>query len=484
MVRTPRRIKRRFIPIEPDRTTIWTASIAGTDITDFILSATFPHGLISEELICEIELDNSGEDFTNKFKARDTIQFKMDFSTGSTLQFEGEVEEIKAKLEGGFFKLAIKGGHFTAQLLDVMVTAEFIQAKISDIRTTIINDHLTDFTTTNIETNNTLIDIKFVNKPLLDCLLALDIEGDEDTYVDFNKDFHTFKKNSKENLNIHFTDQTGSLINLRGLGTDSAEVRNKITVYGEAGGLPVIATSEDLASETTFRTKEKVITDNTIVDEDIAQTTGDAETVLLKDPLNQGSADTLFWTNINPGDKAYVISTPHLIHDLFRIVKFVFRVPGETMGVFFNKERSIPKLFKDRIKKDLAQETIVNKNKMTNSFNFGSEIGFNENKIDGDASNDIKVVDGNLQMDGSVESANMISINKDIPITANSVEVRVIGESRDGTNYYINAEGTNIWQQVILETPTTVTTPGTKLRLRIELTSTTTRIRSAVILYK
>lgn len=480
----PRRRKPGFIPIEPNRTTKWTCTIAGTDITDFILAGSFPHGLISEELICEIELDNSGEDFTNAFKARDTIQFKMDFATGSTIQFEGEVEEVKAKIEGGFFQLGIKGGHFTAQCLDVMVTAEFIGAQISVIRKTIIADHLSDFTTTNVEVNTDTIDIKFVNKPLLDCLLELDRQGDEDTYIDFNKDFHSFKKNSKTNLNIHFTDETGSLISLRGLGTDSAEVRNKITVYGEAGGLPVIAVSEDTSSENTFRTKEKIIQDNTIVDEDIAQTTGDAEKTLLKNPLNQGSAISLFWTGINPGDKAYVISNPHKIHDLFRIVKFVFRVPEETMEVFFNQERSIPKLFKDRIKKDLAQETIVNKNKMTQSFNFGSETGFNINKLDGAASNDVEVIDGNLKMKGTVETANMVSITKDTPIIVSSVEVRAIGESTDGTSYFINAEGTNNWQQVNLNENIEVTDKGTKLRLRISITSTTTKISSAVVLYK
>ena len=184
----PRIRKKIFIPIEPNRLTKWTCTIAGTDISDFILSGNFPHGLISEELICEIELDNSGEDFTNAFSARDTIQFKMDFSDGSTVQFEGEVEEIKAKIEGGFFKLGIKGGHFTAQCLDVMVTTEFTGAQISTIRTTIISDHLADFTTTNVETNSDTINIKFVNKPLLDSLLELDRQGDEDTYIDFNKD--------------------------------------------------------------------------------------------------------------------------------------------------------------------------------------------------------------------------------------------------------------------------------------------------------
>ncbi len=227
---SPRIRRRKFIAIPINRTTKWSCTIAGIDITDFILSGSFPHGLISEELICEIELDNSGEDFTEKFSARDTIQFKMDFADGSTVQFEGEVEEIKNKIESGFFKLGIKGAHFTAQLLDVLVTEEFTNSTISDIRTSLISTYLSDFTTTNIESNTTVINIKFVNKPLLDCLLTLDLEGNEDTYIDFDKDFHTFKKGSKTNLNIHFT-LDDSLITLRGLGTDSAEVRNKIQVY-------------------------------------------------------------------------------------------------------------------------------------------------------------------------------------------------------------------------------------------------------------
>ncbi len=130
----PRRIRRKFIAIPPDRTTKWSATIKGIDITNFILSGSFPHGLITEELICEIELDNSGEDFTDKFSARDAIVFKMDFTDGTTIQFEGEVEEIKNRLEGGLFKLGIKGAHFTAQSLDVLVTEKFQGATISDIR--------------------------------------------------------------------------------------------------------------------------------------------------------------------------------------------------------------------------------------------------------------------------------------------------------------------------------------------------------------
>ena len=476
----PRRRREMAVWLPPDRTTKWTLTIAGIVVNDFLLDANLPHGLITEELIAEIELDNSGEDFTDKFKARDTIQFTMDFDDGSTIQFEGEVEEIKNRLEGGFFKLGIKGGHFTAQFLDVMVTAEFIGAAISDIKKSLITDFASDFTTTNIEDNLKTIDIKFVNKPLLDCLIELDIQGDEDTYIDFNKDVHSFKKQSKINDNeaVVWDD---SLITLRGLGTDSAEVRNKITVYGEAGGLPVISTSEDNTSQETFRTKEKVITDTSIVDEDVAQVTGDAEKALLKNPESLGSADCLFMPSLNPGDMIHVISPPQKLHDRFRLVKFVFHIPNETMEVFFNKERSIPKLLKDRIRKDLAQETIVNPSNMLHSYNFTFN---NENKIDSVASSGFVVENSIVRKDTSVETGFVFSLKKDTPITVTSVRILAVGETLDGATYHVRADSSAKFQSITLDTETDIKNKGTELVLQIKITNNDTRIDAIAVLYK
>ena len=311
-------------------------------------------------------------------------------------------------------------------------------------------------------------------------MLELDIQGDEDSYFDFDKDLHSFKRNQKNNDNeaVVWDD---SLINLRGLGTDSAEVRNKITVYGEAGGLPVISTSNDSASQSTFRTKEKIITDNTIVDEALAEEVSAAESAQLKDPVNQGSADTFFMPKLNPGDMIYVISPPHNIHDRFRLVKFVFKVPNETMEVFFNKERSVPKLFKDRIRKDISQETIVNPFNMTNSFNFTFD---NENKIDSASSSNIGVTDGNLLRDSGVESGTMVSITKDTPITATKIHLLVTGESLSGTTYFVRADSQAEFQEVNVNEEITLGNPGTKLQLEIILTSSTTRVDSAALLYK
>lgn len=474
----PRRKERGFIAVPPVRSIKSSCTIDGTDVSEFIISGNFPHGLISEELVNDITLDNSGEDFD--FSIGDIIIFKMDFSDGSTTQFEGEIEEIRKAIEDGVFKLKIKGAHYTARLLDVMVTEEYSEATLSDIRKDLIDTYLTGFTYTNIEENSTSTDIKFVNKPLLDCLIALDIEGDEDTYVDFDKNFHTFKRESKTNLNIHFTDDD-SIISLSGLGKDSAEVRNKVQVIGDAGGLPVIHTSADSSSETTYRSKESVITDTSIDDEDKAGSLADAEKTQLKDPKVQGSITSLFWAGINPADMAYIISPTHKIHGLYRIVKFIFKIPDEQMEVFFNQERSIPKLFKDRIKKEQGQEAIVNPHKMTHSFNFTFD---NEDKIDSASSTRYTVTEGIIKWDGSGENAVVISIAKETPITVNSIHILAKGETLTGATYFVQADSGAEFEEVSLDTLTTITNTGTELKLKIIISNADTQIDSVALLYK
>ena len=361
-----------------------------------------------------------------------------------------------------------------------MVTKEFSQAKISDIRKSLIDTYLTGFTYTNIEENTSLIDIKFVNKPFLDCFLALDIEGDEDTYIDFNKDFHTFKRESKNNNDIAIV-MNDLLIELKGLGQDSAEVRNKITVYGDAGGLPVIHTSEDSASQTSYRIKERVMTDTSITDEDTASAIGDAENFQLKNPVEEGSAECFLMAKLVPGYMTYVIFPPQDVHSRYRVVKYVNSVPNETTEVFFNQERSISKLFKDRIKKDMNQETITNPFAMKYSYNFTFD---DENKIDSSASSDYILSEGKIRKDSAVESAIIISNAKTTPVSVSSVHIVAIGEVLDGATYWIQANTLVSYQQITLDTLTNITNTGTELRLKMIITSANTRLDSIAVLYK
>jgi hypothetical protein len=137
----PRRRKEMFVWIPPARTTKWTVTIDNTDVSDYILSGSFTRGLIGEDSRCEIELDNSGENYTDFFDIGDDIVFKMDFSNGSTVQWQGKVEGIEDGLTN-LFKLKITGNHLTAELLDVTVTEEYANAKVSDILKDLINKYL------------------------------------------------------------------------------------------------------------------------------------------------------------------------------------------------------------------------------------------------------------------------------------------------------------------------------------------------------
>ena len=478
----PRIRRQMFIWIPPNRTTKWSCTIAGIDVTNFILFGDFPHGLISEELLCEIEVDNSGEDFTGKFQARDEIIFLMDFSAGTTVQFKGELEEALPKDQDGLFKIAIKGAHFTAQFLDINASEEYTGAKISDIRKDLIDKYLPGFTYTNIEENEKTIDITFVRLPLLDCFLKLDIEGDEDTFIDFDKDIHTFKRESHNNDNeaVVWND---NLLDLRGLGKDSAEVRNKIQVLGELDGLPVVYESEDSSSQTTYRAKEKIVTDNAVTDEDQAKSLADAERDQLKNPKVQGSADSLFMPQLIPGYMTHVIHPPQKIQARYRPVKFVFHVPDESTTVFFNQERSIPKLFKDRIRKSQEQEKNVNPFKMKRSYLFSYN---DESKTDLASTSNITFEDGKIKKTPGTETGTWVSNVKTSDLAAVSASLEVIGEDLGGATYEFQADSQADTQSISpnATSATEVANTGTQIKLIIKITSDNTRIDTAGLYWK
>jgi hypothetical protein len=437
-------------------------------------------GILGEDLGCEIEIENSGEQFSESFSAGDDIIFKMDFSDGSTNQFKGILEERTNVFKNGLITLKIRGSQLSGNLLDIMVTEEYSSAKISDIWKDLVDQYLTGYTYNNVETINTQVDVKWENKPLLDCFIDLMNLGDCDAYLDDTKDFHLFLKNSKVNDQDAIVWED-SLIELKGLGTDSVDVRNKIQIIGEADGLPVLFTSQDSSSQGSFGVKEKVLTATSVTDETQAEKLAGAEKTLLKNPPEKGSAVSLFLPNIKPAHLIYVIFPPHKIHKRYRPIKYTFKVPSEEMEVFFSQEKSIPKLFKERIQKDLNQEPIKNPFKMLYSYNFTFD---DMNKIDEAASNNIEVEDGNLKI-VSGTTGTMVSATKEFPQTINKVSLQVKGESLSGTEYYFTADGSDNWQKISgLNLEEDVVNKGKKLKVKVVLNSSNTRIDALALLFK
>lgn len=485
---SPRRVERGFRYIIPNRATKWTVTINDVDVSDYVLSGVFTRGTIGEECTCDIELENSGENYTGAFTYGNDIIFKMDFSDGSTVQFKGYVEEITNKLQDTF-TLMIKGSHLTARLLDIMVTEEFEGASVTDIFKSIVDEYLTGYTYANVETIDTSVNIKWINRPFYDCIVDLCIFGNCDSFLDNDLDFHLFTKGSKQ-ITTDAIWEEDALLELTGLGTDSIDVRNKIQVYGASGGLPVIHTSPDTSSQTTYGVKEKVITDSSIIDEVKAKDLGDAELEQIKNPETKGSADCLFLPGLYPGCSTHVRSQPQGIHDFYRVVKYSYVVPAEGTTVVFSEERGLPKLFKERIQKDMGQETIVNPFKMNYTYNF---LYNDYVKTDEESSNNITISDGKLTITSGA-TGNWISNTTTADASATKCQVMVKGENITGNVVaHVSFDGTDNYQKVSLDRTVngvpssgeiSLDTAGSEPKLKLEINSTDTQIDAAVLLYK
>lgn len=467
----------QFIWIPYERTTNKVIKISNIDVTDDIISAKFTRGLIGEDNGFEIELENSGEAYTGTFTQGNIIELDFDFENGTTVQFKGKIEFIKNNIQNGF-TLNITGSHYTSELIDITVTAEFTNSSISDVLKSIINNNLTGYTYNNVEIISTIVSIKWNNKPFLDCIVDLMRLGAADVYIDDDKDFHMFPKNSKENVDeaVVWND---SLIELKDFGQDSVDVRNKIIVYGEAGSLPVLYTSQDTSSQILYGVKEKIITNTSIINENQAQNIGDAEKELIKNPPTKGSAECLLMSKLKLGYLTYIISPPHDITDKYRLIKYTFFFPDEYMDLFFSQDINISKLFKDRINKDIGQEAIVNPYKMLYSINFTFD------DFSGLSSYaEFEIINSNIKLKSGNNLGNIISNVKITPITVTNVHLLVKGEQLSGINYYISADGTDNYQEIQPNVQTTIINQGNHLKFKIKVTSTNTLIDSMAILYK
>ena len=428
---------------------------------------------------CDIELIDARGTLNSSISIGDVIVFKMDNSSGTTVQWEGTVDEKKSKLNADGFTLQIIGSHYTSKLLDITVTEEFVGSTSSSILTSLVNGYLTGYTTNNVTTTTDSVTKSFVNTPLLDCIIFL-MESGNDCYVDNDKDFHYFQKESMSNPDeaIVWND---SLIELQGIGFDGIDVKNKIVVYGDAGGLPVIHTSEDTASQTSYGVKEQIIEENSISNPTTASEIGASSILNQKNPPVKGNATTTFMYPLNPGEMLWVVYPPQNVQSEYRVTKYTYHLPEQRMDFVFSRENSVSKLFKKRDDKDLKQENIRNRFKMKYSYNFTFD---DESNIDSSSSITISVADGKLGPVGA--SATMISNAKSETISATQCHVQAIGEGLNNALFYIAFDNDSTWQLVTLDSLVSINSAsqGMKPRIKVVISSATTFIDSLALLYK
>lgn len=473
----PRRVKPGKIWIPRDHNTKYTIYIDSVDVSSDVLSAEFTNGIIGVESPCKIELIDTDGTYANKYSGGEVIEFQMDFSAGTTSQWKGKLNKPNVKYTDKY-SVDITGSHYQSDLLDITVTEEYDGSITDDnILKELVSKYLTGYTTTNVTASTHSSTLKWENKSFYDCVLDLCNNSDFDCYLDTDKDFHFFERESIENTTdaIIWND---NLISAE-LGTDDIEVRNKIITYGEDNaGLPIIYTTNDTSSQTDYGVKEKIVKDGNIKTYLQAKEVGDAELANLKSKSTSGKAEALFMPDINPGDMIWISNPVQHIHNHYRIIKYTYKLPLERTLVTISKEKTIPTLFKERRMAEQSVENLSNPHKCLYSVN----IAFDDPSDLGSNSSNVEVSEGNLKTitgNNGTFISNLRTADDDIT----RVYLKVIGDTLIGNTYSISTNNGVSWTDVSLETLEEVPS-GKELLLKITITSASMRLDSIVVMYK
>src|SRR3990167_8655152 len=243
-----------FIWIPKGKNYDWKIEINSIDETNSFLGGEFSPAIIGEESGFELELNNNNEAYNSKFIGNETINFYLDRGTATNIRFTGKIEKLTKESGSRGNILKVSGAHrFHSKLLDITVTEDYRGDLTGDvILKNMIDKYLTGFTYTNVVATTIKPNLKWEDVPFFDAVVDICNVCEFDSYVDVAQDFHFFERESilNDSEAIVYRD---TYIGVSGLTTDLIDIRNRVTVSSEDNeGLPILYTSQDSASQTTY----------------------------------------------------------------------------------------------------------------------------------------------------------------------------------------------------------------------------------------
>jgi len=451
------------------------------DVTDIIHSGEILNGVTDTIGNFKFVIDNSEETYTDIFALYDEVNLYMDYATtATTLRFKGLIEKV-SKAEN---TIIVTGRSTASKVMGITVTKQYTDEYTHDILLDLISSYTSGVTTTNLDTTESTdqqITISWNQKSFWECVIELCSRAGYDCYIDQNYDMHYFVNGTRNNTTeIILHDQ--NLFETGDFAPDLSVVKNRIIVYGaKIENMQIIATAEDLDSQTAYKVKELIISDSTILTTAQAQARADYELAATKDPPIVGEVSSYGLPTLYPGERLR-ISDPQngIAPNYYTIQKFSHKFSNDepmTTIVTITKETStLPRILKKRIVYEAQATEFENINELRQSwiFDFNTDSGTHSGT---------EVSEGFLKTDGGA-SGTWISDDNEVTTDITACELRVNGDALPGTTYSISVDGGIVWQTI---TPSVLLTPnpsGKTLKIKVELNSATTNVDSLMLLYK
>lgn len=453
-----------------------------TDITDIIIEGEYTDGVTETIGSFNFKIDNSTSAYTSVVSPYDKIRIYMDYGTSAdTLRFVGMIERV-SKSESN---LVLSGRGSAAKVISKNITYSATDTARSTILSEIISENFSGvITTNNLETDNTTLTVNYSEKPFWDVVEEICSIGSRYAYVDKDFDFNYFEIGTRLNTTeavVH----SANLIYTGDFAPDASSISNRVRVYGkETNELPLIYTSQDTTSQSTFEVKDLKINDTSITTPAQAKARADYELARAKDQIIVGSLTSLLLPTLLPGEQLRISDPLNGIEpSYYNVQKFTHKFSNDDppmTEITIEKERtSVPRLLRKRIR----FESEISKNPNPNNLNYSYVWGFN---TDSGTHSGTQIVinpntgEGVLQTTGGATGtweSDLLTLDSNI----SAVELRKSGEKDETVQLFISVDGGTTYNSVLSEDTEIVS--GQDIKLKVVINSADTRVKSVCMLY-
>jgi hypothetical protein len=401
------------------------------------------------------------------------VKFYADNSDASTLQFWGKIDYPKDDISDEGQYLNIEGRHRAFPLNEYLICHSATNTLTSQILKDIIDKLPTTygFTYANVQTDTNLMNVEWNYKPFWDCVGELLNKAGFDCYVDNDLDFHYFAENSIINEDDAIV-EGDNFIESKEYGTNDYYEKTRVVVMGQdSGGLPIVYTA--ISPNEGDEIKELFIKDNSANTMEKVQNLAEAKLAEVTNRNPQARILSFGLESAKPGDNIWIIIPRQKIFGQYKLIqinhKFGMKSGGwRTESILEEHETGISTVIQNmnQFIQQRTESENVNKYNYSYNFDFDSDSGSHTNTV---------ITGGYLKTDGS-STGTWISPTKNLLSNLTGLSMKEVGESLSNI-YHFSTDGGKVWSSI----DNIIT--GNTLKLKVILTSASTKIDSIALLY-
>jgi len=449
------------------------------DITDSLLEGSYTDGITETIGNFELRIDNSAMQYTGRINLYDRLKIYLDYGTeATTLVFTGLIER-PSNSNGN---MILTGRSSAARTIGKLVT----YSTTSTARSTILKEIVTKYfsgviTVTNVQDDTGLATVNYNDKPFWECVEELCSAGSYDAYIDANFDLHYFPSGSITNETEAIVHDV-NLIETGDFSPDMQSIINRVKVYGaNSGNIQILATAEDLASQTSYDIKESKVDDTSLITIEEAQVRANFELSKNVEPVIVGTVESLMLPTLQPGERLRISDTMNGLNPTtegYTIQKFTHKFSNDDppmTEVTVQKERSsIPQILKKRIKFEYTISDAYNPNEMDYSYvnYFNTDSGIHDGTF---------ITSGYLT--NTAISDSWISLPITLQKEATYFESRIESDDNDSVQIFISVDSGSTYTYLPNNTQITLS-PSSSMLVKVIFGAVGTKVETIGIYYK